>query len=423
MDTVKMKGFTKLTRIDDALKKFFSQVNVETLSTENVPSMEALGRILAEDIIAKIDVPSFDRAAVDGYALRAEDTYGASSTNPMVFDVIGAVEIGFPSRITVGKQQAMRIATGAAIPRGADAAAMVEYTEKIGEERVEVQSSLTPGENVSKRGEDVKKGEKILSMGTRLQPQDLGIQAALGNSKVGVVRRPRVAILSTGNELVELGNRVERGRIIDANRPILTAMVKEVGGEPVDLGIARDNIEEIKSKIAHRMETSDMVLVSGGTSVGAGDLVPEAINALGRPGIIVHGLCMRPGRPTALAAIGDKPVVLLPGFPVATMISFSFIVQPILLKMLGASFNQFERRTIRARMLRRIASSIGNKTFVRVLVSRRDGGYVAEPLRTSGSGVISSMIRANGMVIIPEEKEGLEKGEEVEVIVLRPLGG
>ena len=412
----------KLTRIDDALKKFFSQVNIERLVTENIPTMEALGRILAEDVIAKVDVPSFDRSAVDGYVLRAEDTYGASPTNPVILDIIGVVEIGSSSKIILGKQQAMRIATGAAMPKGADSVVMIEYTEKIGEGKVEVYSSLTPGENVSKRGEDVEKGERILSKGTLLQPQDIGILAALGNSEVEVVKRPKVAILSTGNELVELGKNVELGKIIDANRPILMAMVKELGGEPLDFGMARDDLREIRSRIASGMENNDMVLVSGGTSVGTGDLVPEAINSLGRPGIIVHGMCIRPGRPAALAAIGSRPIVLLPGFPVAAMVSFNAIVQPILLRMLGASSDQFARRTVRARMLRRIPSSIGNRTYVRVLVKRLDKGYVAEPLRTSGSGVISSMIKANGLVIIPEEKEGLEEGEEVEVTMLRPLG-
>lgn len=421
MDSVKMKGFAKLTRIDDALAKFFSQVKVERLPAEDVQMVEALGRILGEDVVAGIDVPGFDRSAVDGYALRAEETFGSSRTSPTVFEVIGAVEIGYPSKVALGKQQAMKIATGAAVPKGANAIVMIEFTEEIGEDRVEVYSSLTPGENVSKRGEDVKKGDRILSRGTLLRPQDLGILAALGISGVGVVRRPRVAVLSTGNELADLGESLNYGRITDSNRPILMAMVKELGGKPLDLGIVKDDAGEIRSRIARGIEEGDMVLVSGGTSVGAGDLVPEAISALGRPGVIVHGLCMRPGRPTALAAVDGRPVVLLPGFPVATMVSFNAVAQPILLKMLGAIPNQFEGRIIRARISRRIASSPGNRTFVRAFIRKADGKYVAEPLRTSGSGVISSMIRANGLVVIPEEKEGLEEGEEVEATLLRPL--
>lgn len=422
MDNVRMKGFAKLTKLEDALKMFFSQVEVRRLSMENISTTEALGRILAEGVVAEVDVPGFDRSAVDGYTLRAEGTYGVSPSNPIVFEVVGAVEIGLPSSNTLKKQQAMKIATGAAIPEGADSVVMIEYTEKIGDYKVEVYSSLSPGENVSKKGEDVKKGDRILSKGTLLQPQDIGILAAIGKGEVKVVRRPRVAVLSTGNELVELGENVKLGKIIDSNRLILMAMVRELGGEPVDFGIARDNIGEIRSKIASGIQNNDMVLVSGGTSVGAGDVVPEAIDSLGKPGVIIHGICIRPGRPTALAAINGKPIVLLPGFPVAAMVSFNAIVQPILLKMLEVSLDLFARRTVNAKMLRRVPSSLGNRTFARVIVKRTDKGYVAEPFRTSGSGVISSMIRANGLVVIPEEKEGLEEGEEVEVTLLRPLG-
>jgi len=199
-------------------------------------------------------------------------------------------------------------------------------------------------------------------------------------------------------------------------------MVRATGGEPLDLGIARDEVEEIRSRLLHGVKGSEMILVSGGTSVGTRDLVIDSINDLGKPGIIVHGLCMKPGKPTALAAIDGKPIILLPGFPVAAMVSFYAIVQPILVKLLGSSVTQFQPQMVQAIMSRRVASSLGSKTFVRVLVQRRNEKYVAEPIRTSGAGILSSMIKANGIVIIPEEKEGLEEGEEVEVTLLRALG-
>lgn len=422
MDSVKMKGFMRLTNIGDALKKFFSQVNLDRMPAENILIIEALGRVLADDVIAMSDVPSFNRAAVDGYVVKAEETFGASPTNPLIFDILGNIEIGFHKNLILERQQAAKIATGAFMPRGSDAVVMVEYTEKVGEGKIEIHSSLTPGENVSQRGEDVKRGEKILSSGTLLHPQEIGIMAALGYKEISVVKKPKVSILSTGNELIDDEQNVGLGKIFDTNRPILFAMVKELGGEPFDLGIAKDNLTDIKSRIYKGIESSDIVLVSGGTSVGTGDLVPEAINALGNPGVIVHGISMKPGKPTALAAVCNKPIVLLPGFPVATMIAFNVIVQPILLRMLGASHLQFERRVIRARMLRRLPSSLGDRTFVRVLVKMLNGNYVVEPLRTIGSGIISSMIRANGLVVIPEEKEGLEEGEEVEVTLFRPIG-
>ena len=420
MRDVRMRGFAELTSIDDALRKFFKEVNVERLPPEDFSALDSLGRVLAEDIIVPQDVPNFDRAAVDGYAVRAEDTYGASSTNPLVFDVIASSEIGVLSKVSVGRQQAVGIATGAPLPKGADAVVMVEYTEKIGGDKVEVYRSVPPGENVSMKGEDVKKGEKILSSGVILQPQDIGMLSALGMKRLKVVRKPSVAVFSTGNELVEPGDSVEVGKVVDSNRPTIMAMVKSLGGEPLDLGIARDDLAAVKLKLLEGLAV-DMVVVSGATSVGEKDLLPEAVNSLGKPGIIVHGISMRPGRPTALAAVNGKPVILLPGFPVAAMIAFDVFVKPILLRMLGASSEQVGRQTVRARVSRRVASSLGNRTFARVIINKVDGKYVVEPLRTSGSGIISSIVKANGLVIIPENKEGLEEGEEVEVMVLRPL--
>jgi molybdenum cofactor synthesis domain-containing protein len=418
-----MKGFVKLTRIDHALHIFFKHVNIETLSSETIKLTTSAARILAEDIIASVDVPGFSRSAVDGYALKAQDTIGASPTSPLVLDVIGMIEIGLPSKITLSRHQSVKIDTGAVIPNGANAVIMVEYTESIGKNTIEIYRSLAPGENISYKGEDVKQGEIILTRGTPLLPQDVGILSALGYRQIKVVRRPKIAILSTGNELIDSGERVDLGKIIDTNRPILISMVTDLGGEPIDLGIAKDELEDIKTRVAYGLTVSDMVLVSGGTSVGGKDLMPEAINTLEKPGVIIHGLCMKPGKPTALAAAGNKPIVLLPGFPVAAMISFNAVVTPIALKMCGTDTTPYWRRIIRATILRRIPSSLGNKTFVRVRVKKVNGIFVAEPLRTSGSGVISSMIRANGLVAIPENKEGLEEGEEVEVTLIRPVKG
>lgn len=416
------KGFPKLTRIDDALKKFFDKVDIKRLPSEDTSTLEALGRVLAEDTVAPFDVPNFDRAAVDGYAVRAEDTYGASSTNPLVLTVVASVEVGILPKVTLSSQQAVRIATGAPLPKGADSIIMVEYTEKISKERIEVYLAVSPGENVSARGEDVKKGEKILLKGTILQPQDIAMLAALGIKEFKVVKRPVVAVFSSGDELIELGDEVEVGRVVDSNRPAIMAMVKGLGAEPLDLGIARDDLEIIKSKLVEAL-AADMVVASGATSVGEKDFIPEAVNSLGEPGIIVHGISMRPGRPTALAALRGKPIILLPGFPVAAMIAFDVFVKPIVLKMLGAFPEQVSRQTVRARVSRRIPSSLGNRTFLRVIVRQTGGKYVVEPLRTSGSGVISSLVKANGLVVIPENKEGLEEGEEVEVTLLRHIRG
>lgn len=420
LSDVRMKGFSSLTRIDDALAKFFKEVKVSPLTPEEVPLLESLGRVLAEDIMSPADVPNFDRSAVDGYAVRAEDTYGASQSNPLVLDIVAFSEIGvFPSA-KVGLQQAVRIATGAPMPEGADAVVMIEYTEKLSGNKIEIYRSVPPSENVSLRGEDVREGERILSKGVVIQPPDIGMFSALGLDRIRVVRKPLVAVLSSGNELVEAGSSLPVGKVFDSNRPTVMTAVRSLGAEPLDLGIVLDDLDAIKSKLLEGL-AADMIIVSGATSVGEKDFLPLAINHLGKPGIVVHGISMRPGRPTALAAVDGKPVVLLPGFPVAAIISFDVFVIPILQRMLGVSPEQMERRSVRAFVSRRIASSLGNRTFARVIVRRMGEKYIIEPLRTSGSGVISSIVKANGMVVIPENKEGLEEGEEVKVIVLRPL--
>ncbi len=414
------KGFPKLTRVDEALKIFLARVNVKQLPSEDVPTTESLGRVLSEEVVAPFDVPSFDRAAMDGYAVRAQDTYGASQPSPLVFAVIASAEMGIMFSVSLGAQQAIRVATGAPLPRGADSVMMVEYTEKIGEGRIEVYRAVSPGENISARGEDVRRGEKILPRGTVIQSHDVAMLAALDMSRVRVARRPRVSVLSSGNELTELGEPVEVGKVIDSNRPAVMAMVRSLGCEPMDLGIVRDEPEAIRLRLVEAL-AADAVVVSGATSVGERDFLPDAVGSLGGPGVIVHGVAMRPGRPVALAACGDKPIILLPGFPVAAMLAFDVFVKPILLRMLGATSDPVCRQTVRASVSRRVPSSLGSLTFLRVAVSRVGGRYVVEPLRISGSGVISSLVRANGLVVIPENKEGLEEGEEVEVTLLRPI--
>jgi molybdopterin molybdotransferase len=230
-----------------------------------------------------------------------------------------------------------------------------------------------------------------------------------------------VAVLSNGNELVDAGAETAPGKIVDSNRPTILSLVKASGGEPVDLGIIPDDRGLIVRKIERNLGSVDMVLVSGGTSVGEKDLLPDIVNSLGKPGVIVHGVAMRPGRPAAICALGLKPILLLPGFPVAAMMAYEVFAEPIMLKLMGARSRAYVRPTLRASALRRIPSIIGTRSFVRVLVMKKDDRTVFEPLRATGSGVISSMVKANGMLIIPENKEGVEEGEQAEITLLRPL--
>ena len=409
---MRLKGFEKLTNIDEAFSTFLKRLKPERLGCERISIQAALGRVTAEDVLAENDLPTFDRSAVDGYAVRARDTFEASQFSPKILKLT--------ENEVVHENEAREIWTGNPLPKGADAAVMLEYTKRV-EGKIEVGISITPGENVSKRGEDVQKGKVAIKAGTRLRPHHLGLLAALGVAYVKVVKKPKVAIVSTGNELVELGHKAAPNRIIDTNRLIFSSMCQELGSEPLDLGIARDNLEEIGAKIREGLKGADVVLTTGGTSVGYLDLVPTVVNQIGAPGVIVHGMAMRPGMPTALAILQGKPVFILSGNPVAAMIGFEVFARPLLLKLLGV--DREPRPVLKARLTRRVASALGRRVFLRVSVFERDGEFFAEPVRIKGSGVLSTMTKANGYVIVPENREGLEEGESVIVHLFDKMEG
>jgi molybdenum cofactor synthesis domain-containing protein len=416
----RLKGFRQTTKVETALTMFFDNVTLRRLSPELVSLDEALGRISAEDIVSKNNVPSYDRAAMDGYAVVAADTFGASQTAPALLSIVCRGDMKKPhgSRFDTGK--AVEINTGEVLPAGADAVVMLEYVRKINEKQIEVLAPVTPNENVSKAGEDIPIGDLVLRQGTRLKPPDVAMLAALSTGMIQVVRRPKIAIVCTGNELVELSEPVDHGKIVNTNRFLLSALIQQLGASPIYLGIARDSIEDIARLIRIGLTGADVLLVTGGTSVGARDLVPEAINSVGKPGMIVHGISIRPGMPTGLASVDRKPVVSLPGQPVAAMIGFEMLVRPLILCLLGTEDEP--KASVKAKMSRRVASAVGMRTFLRVNTRETDGTYFADPITTAGSGILSSMTRANGIVVIPEDKEGIEVDEEVTVMLFRPVG-
>ena len=417
MSKARDRGFKEATKIEDARRIFYEALPSKSSPSELVPVPEALNRILAEDVKAETSVPSFDKAAMDGYAVVAEDTFGASQTNPSLLRMIGESKIGETPRILLHRGETAAIATGAPVPQGANAVVMIENTKRLDTGYVEVYSAVAPGENVSQVGEDVRQGTVVLEIGRKLKPPDLGLLVALSRRSVRVVRKPRVGVLSTGNELS--AGKSSGGKIVDVNRPTLMAMVEECGGMPVDLGIAKDDPKQISQKVTQGLTSADLVLVTAGTSVGKGDLVPDVINALGKPGMLVHGIAMRPSLPTGLAVVNGKPVVSLPGLPVSAMFAFSTFVQPLILKMLGAEPDP--QAKIRARTTKRIVGVPGFRTFIRVRVKEEDGKLVAEPLRTPGSGVLTTLTRANGIVVVPENVEGFDEGAEIEVQLFRPV--
>jgi len=405
-----LKRFQKLTSIDEALQAFLSEIQTKKLKTAIVPLYSALNRVLAEDTIAKDDLPRFDRSAVDGYAVKAEDTFGASQFKPKILLV--TKEKG------VENGKAKQVWTGNSIPKGANAVIMLENTKHVDGE-IEVWATVTPYENVSRKGEDIVKGEVALKTGTRLKPQHLGLAAALGNAEVKVFEKPKIAILATGNELINVGEEPEENKVFEVNRLVLSAMCSELGAEPIDLGIVRDDVKDIMEKLSAGF-VADAIVTTGGTSVGSSDLVPEAVNSIGKPGVIVHGIAMRPAMPTALAVVNQKPIIILSGNPVAAMIGFEVFVRPLICRMLGLKREEF-RHLVNAKMTRKVTTALGRKTFVRVRVFQKKGEFLAEPVSTRGSGIISTMTKANGYAVVPENREGLAEGESVSVYLFNAI--
>jgi len=402
---VRLKGFQKLTPVDDALQTWLNVLQIKRCKEATVPLQQALNRVLTEDIIARKDLPRFDRSAVDGYALKSEGTSGASQFKPAFFQITASDE--------VNSKQARQVWTGNAIPKGANAVVMLENTQRHDGE-IEVWVQLAPGENVSKKGEDIKKGENAVKAGTRLKPYHLGLLAALGISEVRAVEKPRITVLATGNELAKVGSKPAENQIFESNSVMLSAMCHELGAEPVDLGIAKDDVNEITEKLRRGLLNSDAVITTGGTSVGGLDLVPEAVNKMDKPGVVVHGVAMRPAMPTALAVLQGKPVLILSGNPVAAIIGFEVFARPLICKMLGMKKEE-PRPVVKAVMTRKVATALGRKTYVRVRVLQKKGEFYAKPISARGSGAISTMTRGNGFVIVPEDREGVPEGALVMV--------
>ena len=408
-------GFKHLTPTHEAFQTLLQNLYVK-LEEEQVELDASLSRIIATDIISDVDMPPFDRAAMDGYAVKAEDTYSASTATPITLQLIDEVHIEDTPRTEVKKNQCASIVTGAQLPIGANAVVMVEYAKRLNNEVIEVFSEVRPSENVSRLGEDVSKGTVILRRGTMILPQDIGMLTGLGVREVTVVRKPRVAVLSSGNELRDQTR--STGKIADVNRPMLMAACRNLGCAPIDLGIAIDDHEAIRTKLLKGLQIADVILVTAGTSVGPADIVPKVIESLGHPGMLVHGMAMRPSMPTGLAVVNGKAIVSLPGYPVSAYLAFIELVHPLIAHLLRTQL--LPMPTVRAKISRRIQGILGSRTYVRARVVSSKEGLVVEPVRTSGAGILSSLVQANGFIIVPENVEGYEEGELVDVQLFRP---
>ena len=413
MEPMHTEGFRQLTKIEDAIRVFFEAVGDMKMTVESIPIMDAVGRILARDVFAQSYLPATDLSALDGYAVRSNDLRDASQTSRVVLRIVGECRLGEPCHLKIASGEAVVVATGSCMPKEADVVVMVERTSRLRENMIEVRSAVTLGEGVTQKGADFAPGRRVLQKGRRLRPEDVGALKALGLSKVFVVRRIRVGVLSTGNELVNSQQTNKGAKVVDINRPVISAMVKELGAEPVDLGIARDEVREIRQALTKGLRGSDVVLVTAGSSVGKRDLVPSCINSLGRPGMLVHGIAMRPGMPTGLAVVNRKPLVSLPGFPVSAIIAFKAFVRPLLAKLSG--FPMPAERSIKAILKERISGAPNLRTFVRVKVEKVEAGFLACPLKVQRSSSLTSMVDANGILTIPESVGAIEAGEEVDV--------
>jgi molybdopterin molybdotransferase len=399
--------FRKRTNADEA-KDFFLRVVRPVDGTEVLPIGDCDGRIAGEDVFAGADVPHYRRAAMDGFAVRASDTMGASSNSPVLFKLDNKIEKGICTRVH----------TGSPVPDDADAVVMLEDTVVHGE-MVEVFSQVHPLKNLGEIGEDIRRGELIFTSEHLLRPCDIAVLASLGIEEIKVFKQPVVAIIPTGEELVPRGSRMPGvGEVYETNGLMTALYVKKWGGVPRLLDIVTDEPEKIKEAI-QRVTGADMIIISGGTSVGKRDYVPAVVESLGT--LLVHGVGISPGKPTALGSVNVKPVVCMPGYPVAGMVALYFFARPAVRKL--AHIPDMPDRVVRAVLSEKIAGRTGFKTFARVKIETGTpystmGSFKAFPLATSGAGILSSVSKADGFVIIPENVEGIGKGEEVDVVLI-----
>ena len=387
---------------------------VQLLSTERVDILAALDRVLAEEVFATRNQPPWDNSAMDGYAIRAEDTASATESSPVVLEIIEHLPAGYRARNKVGVGEAIHIMTGAPVPDGADTIIRSEDTERIGDSHIRIRALVPSAKDLRRAGEDLSIGDLMLPAGKCIRPAEIGLLASTNRTHVTVYRRPRVAILSTGDEIVDVDEDISDGKIVDSNSYSLTALVLEAGAIPIRLGISRDTSEDLEAKLRSGL-AGDVIITSGGVSVGEFDFVKGALDALGTS-MEFWKVAMTPGRPFAFGTIQDSLVFGLPGNPVATMVTFELFVRPALLKMCG--YSRLYRPVVRARLLSDLQKSPGRKQFLRMQLFERDGQFYATQTGAQGSGILKSMSLADGLAITHEDQTLIRGGEEVEVMLL-----
>ncbi|HZP68692.1 MAG TPA: molybdopterin biosynthesis protein [Pseudolabrys sp.] len=414
----RQEQFLEVVSAEEARARFERHLDLKPLAAETVSLADARERVLAKDIVAAVDAPPFDRSNVDGFAVRATDTVGAADGNPKVLRLNPEViACGHMPTEVVTAGTCTAIATGGVIPRGADAVVMIEQTELIehGTPRIELRRAVLPGQFISYAGSDIARGETLLMHGTRITAREIGMLAACGLDRVEVVRRPKVAVLSTGDELVEPGRPLRPAGVYDSNGPIVAAAIAEAGGEPLPFGACPDEAATLEKIVREALASADMVVLSGGTSKGAGDLSHRVVSRLGEPGILVHGVALKPGKPLCLAVVGNKPVVVLPGFPTSAIFTFHTFVAPVIRAKAGLP-PQAEKK-VTARVPVRVTSELGRKEFVLVSLIEGDQATLAFPTG-KGSGAVTSFSQADGFIEIDALSATLDADSEAHVTLI-----
>jgi molybdopterin molybdotransferase len=407
--------FFKVLAPQEALRLLLA---VEPVAAEEIPSIKARARVLAEDLYSAVDLPHFHRAAMDGYAVIAKDTFGASQSLPAYLKLAGVVEMGKEADQPLVSGQALRISTGGMMPPKSDAVVMVEYTDETAAGLVEIHRGVSPWQNVIQVGDDIRKGELVFRRGRRLRAHDLGALTGIGISTISVFRQPRVALISTGDEIVDANTVPLPGQVRNINQHSLAGLIEECGGKLKDWGVIRDDRAELTRAIGAALDWADLIVLSGGSSMGAKDIALETILSFPKSEFVFHGISIAPGKPTIFAKACGKPILGLPGYPVSALVIFDLFAAPLLRCLGGESAQSLGRleRTVKAVLKTNVASQIGREDYVRVTLEGAANQLVAAPL-PSKSGAIFTLVKADGMVRIEMNQDGLEQGEEVDVIL------
>ena len=407
--------FFKVLAPQDALQLLLS---VEPVGTERIASVKGRARVLAEDLYSAVDLPHFHRAAMDGYAVKAKDTFGASQSLPAYLKLAGVVEMGKEAAQPLATGEAIRISTGGMMPPESDAVVMVEYTDETSGGLVEIHRGVSPWQNVIQIGDDIRQGELVFKKGRRLRAHDLGALTGVGISSVAVYKQPRIALISTGDEIVDADTVPLPGQVRNINQHSLAGLIEECGGELKDWGVVRDDRSALGRAIGEALKWADLVMLSGGSSMGAKDIALETILSFPESEFVFHGISIAPGKPTIFAKACGKPILGLPGYPVSALVIFDLFAAPSIRRLGGESMDALGRftKTVKAKLKTNIASQIGREDYVRVTLDGTPDQLMATPL-PSKSGAIFTLVKADGMVRIEMNQDGLEQGEEVEVIL------